>query len=146
MAWLVYAILVAMGGLIYFYLAKDWRHLIARYSQPAGVAEDSALPPSHKAGYWGKQFIAASSARICPSAQKRNGKRYPLHKAPHLPLKNCNSELCQCWFKFLAERRSSLERRLGLEGRMLARANARHDRRHEPDRRTGNLLHQHSHA
>lgn len=146
MAWLVFSILVAMGGLIYFYLAKDWRRLITRYGKHAGVAGDSALPPSHKAGYWGKQFIAASSARVCPSAQKRHGKRYPLNTAPHLPLSNCDSELCQCWFKFLAERRNSLERRLGLERRMLTRSNARLDRRLEPNRRTGNHIHQHSHA
>jgi hypothetical protein len=62
----------------------------------------AARPPT----LWRAVTIEAGPGR-CAAAEAMLGKRFLAKEAPPLPLPGCNSQLCQCRYKHLEDRRSA---------------------------------------
>lgn len=58
--------------------------------------------------YWGVQMVLPASGVCCESAQRLQRQRFPMDKAPLLPLWDCTmAQNCHCRYQHLPERRSS---------------------------------------
>lgn len=60
--------------------------------------------------YWGVQMVPPESGACCQSAQHLRGRRFPMDKAPLLPLWDCTmAQDCRCRYRRLPERRRNKE-------------------------------------
>lgn len=75
-------------------------------------------------------------AKACDAARKDANKTFVAQEAPPLPLSGCSAELCECSYHAIPGRRSSQERRAGVDRRADLRFEAdKSDRRGNGDRR-----------
>jgi hypothetical protein len=85
--------------------------------------------------YWGVTL----RGKQCDALRPYLGKKFPLDRAPALPLPGCKARRCQCRYQGLVERRRA-QRRSGTDQRRTVRLDANHpDRRSGKDRRRGAL-------
>jgi hypothetical protein len=124
-------------GLTYFFVSGRKPHKAAnmKYVQPreTEAGPDPARPAPHL--FWGRQLIVPEPGHACRHARELNGSYFSNGKAPHLPLPDCDSPRCTCWFKVAGDNRSKEERRLDLDRRIRPRANAGGERRAGRERR-----------
>ena len=134
--WVLAGLLVLVLG------AVVWVLMRSRSDRPPPTADTrqaqpSRPPPKRASASWGKTVVVPDPTKACPAVLRIQGRSFANDAAPRLPLSNCSSASCQCYYEPASERRTYKERRSGEErrGQLRFEPNKPADRRSGKDRR-----------
>lgn len=135
MIWIAILAAVLVFGLVYYFAYGGRSNAVARVGLPKpaeGVGKRSRYVPHQ---FWGQQLVVPDPDQACRRARALNGSYFENGKVPHLPLPECDSPRCTCWFRVAGDNRADEDRRLDMDRREQPRINVRADRRTGRDRR-----------
>lgn len=133
MLWLLGGLLlVVLAGLLWVVLRARSEVPPLHPARQAPAALPKA-PPRGAASSWGITVVVPDPDTACPAVLRIQGRSFANEAAPSLPLSNCSSANCRCYYEPAPERRKTKERRSGED----RRAQLRFEPDKPVDRRSG---------